>query len=319
MLADFQRFGMVFKQHNFNPKGFSAEYEPLFSGFLGSLQKTGIAESTIDTYRSSLFRLENFLTTRGVIRFNQLELFHVNAYVESLAGYSKNAISMSLGLMRRLFDYARDNGYHRDSFSGVLPVVKFAQTSRLPVTFTADEVERMLENVDAHNPIGKRNYAIILLVAKLGLRVGDAIALRFSSIDWDAKTISIKQQKTGVPLTLPLPEDVGWAIIQYLKHGRPETTCECIFVRHHAPYDMMTAHFQKDLQRAVQKAGISVPAEKRFGMHTFRHSIASTLLGQGATLSEIAQLLGHENTDVTEEYISLTPILLRECALEVDI
>jgi site-specific recombinase XerD len=319
MLADFQRFGMVFKQHNFNSKGFSAEYKPLFEGFLESLQKTGIAGSTVDSYRSSLFRFENFLATRGVLHFNQLEIFHVNAYVESLAGYSKNAISTSLGLMRRLFDYARDHGYHSTSFSNALPSVKYTQTSRLPATFTADEVERLLENIDTHNPIGKRNYAIILLVAKLGLRVGDAIALRFGSIDWDTKIISIKQQKTGVPLTLPLPVDAGWAIIDYLKHGRPETTCDCIFVRHYAPYDMMTANFQKDLQRAVQKAGISVPADKRFGMHTFRHSIASTMLSRGATLSEIAQVLGHVNTDVTEDYISLTPALLRECALEVDI
>lgn len=319
MVADFQRFGMVFKQHNVNPRGFTNEYKPLFESFLGSLQKTGIAESTVKSYHNSLFRFENFLITRGVVRFNQLELFHVNTYVESLAGYSKNHISRTLSLMRRLFDYAYANGYHGNNFSSALPQVKFSQTSRLPATFTADEVERILENIDTHNPIGTRNYAIILLVAKLGLRVGDAIALRFDSIDWQSKTLSIKQQKTGVPLLLPLPDDVGWSIINYLKYGRPETRCEHIFVRHKAPYDMMTPNFQKDIQRAVQKAGIHVPADKRFGMHTFRHSIASTMLSQGATLPEIAQVLGHTSTDVTEEYISLTPELLRECALEVDI
>jgi site-specific recombinase XerD len=318
MLADFQRFGMIFKQHNCNPRGFSNEYKPLFEGFLESLAKTRLAKGTIKSYRSSLFRLENFLLTRGVSQFSQLGLHQVNIYVESLAGYSKNHISMTLGLMRRLFDYARDNGYHSVSFSSSLPRVKYSQTSRLPVTFTADEANRILENVDTHNPTGIRNYAIMLLVTKLGLRISDAILLRFDSVDWQAKTISIYQQKTEAPLTLPLPDDAGWAIIEYLKHGRPETTCEYVFVRHHAPYDGLASNVQKDMQRLVQKAGIHVSPDKRLGMHSLRHSIASTMLSQGATLSEIAQILGHKSTEVTEDYISLTPSLLRECALEVD-
>jgi integrase len=226
---------------------------------------------------------------------------------------------MTLGLMRRLFDYARDNGYHSTSFSGALPSVKYSQTSRLPVTFTADEAKRILENIDIHNPTGVRNYAIALLVTKLGLRISDAIALRFDSIDWQAKTISIQQQKTGVPLTLPLPEDAGWAIIEYLKHGRPETTCEYVFVRHNAPFDRLASNAQKDMQRLVQKARIHVPPDKRLGMHSFRHSIASIMLSQGATLAEISQILGQLDPQVTEGYISLTPSLLRECALEVDV
>lgn len=318
MLVDFQRFGMVFKQHNCNPRGFSAEYKSLFDSFIENLKKTWLAENTIKSYRNSLFRLENFLITRGVVHFNQLELYHVNTYVESLAGYSKNHISTTLGLLRRLFDYAHDNGYHNISFSNVLPSVKYTQTSRLPVTFTADEAKRILENIDTHNPTGIRNYAITLLVTKLGLRVSDAISLRFDSIDWQAKTISIQQQKTSVPLTLPLPEDVGWAIIEYLKHGRPETNCECVFVRHNAPFDKLASNVQKDMQRLVQKAGIHVPPEKRLGMHSFRHSIASIMLSQGATVAEIAQILGQLDPQVTEDYISLTPSLLRECALEVD-
>jgi integrase len=142
---------------------------------------------------------------------------------------------------------------------------------------------------------------------------------RFDSIDWQTKTISILQQKTGVPLTLPLPEEAGWAIIDYLKHGRPETACEHIFVRHNAPFDKLTPNLQKDLQRAVQKAGIKVPADKKFGAHSLRHSIASIMLSQGATLADISQILGQSDPQVTEGYISLTPSLLRECALEVDL
>lgn len=319
MAADFQRYGMIFKQHNVRLSGFSDEYKPLFESFLESLKKIGIAESSLRKYRNFLFRLEHFLKNRGVVYFKQLELHHVNTYVESLAGLSRNTVSAAIGNLRRLFDFARDNGYHQTSFSTVLPTVRYSQTSRLPTSFTAEEVERILENLDRSSPITKRDYAIILIVAKLGLRVSDALLLRFSSINWQSKVISIKQQKTGIPLDLPLPEDVGWAIIDYLKYGRPETNSERLFVRHRAPYDEMTSNFKKTIQRAIQKAGIKVPPNKVFGMHTFRHSIATTILDNGATLPEIAQILGHTNSESTETYIRLSVDMLRQCALEVTV
>jgi site-specific recombinase XerD len=317
MLADFQRHGMIFKQHNVRLEGFSDEYEPLFESFLSDLGKSGIAESSIRKYRNFLFRLEAYLKNRGVVHFNQTETYHVNAYIESLAGLSQNTTSSTIWNLRRLFKFAHDNGYHNSDLSGVLPVVRYSHTKRLPATFTADEVERIVENIDRANPIGKRNYAIILLAAKLGLRVSDVIALSFASINWQAKQISITQRKTGIPLDLPLPEDVGWAIIDYLKYGRPETSCEKIFVRHNAPYDAMTANFAKDISRAVQKAGIKTPADKVIGMHTFRHSIATSMLNKGATIQEISQILGHASPESTEDYISLDTEMLRQCALEV--
>jgi site-specific recombinase XerD len=317
MLTDFQRYGIIFKQHNVRLEGFSVEYQSLFESFLASIQKRCIAASSVRKYRNFLFRLEYFLKQRRIKRFDQLELNHVNAYVESLAGLAQNTVSAALFNLKQLMDFARDNGYHRTSFAGSVPTVRYRQTKRLPTTFTADEVERIVANVDRNNPLGKRNYAIILIAAKLGLRVSDVLSLTFRSIDWDTKCISINQQKTGMPLDLHMPEDVGWAIIEYLKYGRPETSCENIFVRHKAPYDSLTANFTKDIVRAVQKAGIKVHADKVIGMHTFRHSLATSMLDNGATLTEIAQILGHARPESAEEYISLSTESLRQCALEV--
>lgn len=317
MLSDLQRYGMIFKQSILTIKDFSDEYKPLFEKYLESVRKSGIAESSVHTYRTHLFRFESFLLNRGVRRFDQIELRHMNAYVESLAGYSRNSISFALTVLKRLMDFAYQNGYHNKTFSDVLPTVGFSQTSRLPAVFTADEVERILENVDNNNPTGKRNYAIILVVAKLGLRVSDALDLCFDSIDWDKKRISIKQRKTGVPLELPLLDDVGWAIIEYLKYGRPETNCKNIFVCHRPPYDELSVNFSKTISRAVQKAGIKTPPNKTVGTHTFRHSIATAMLDNGAKLIEIAQTLGHTSPESTEGYIALNVNMLRQCALEV--
>lgn len=317
MMTDFQRYGMIFKQHNVRLEGFSEEYASLFESFLVSLEKHGIAVSSVRKYRNFLFRFESFLKERGVEHFNQLELYHVNAYVETLAGLSQNTVSAALSDLRQLMDFAKENGYHHTSFALALPLVRYRQTKRLPAVFSAEDVERIVANIDRNNPIGKRNYAIILTAAKLGLRVSDVLGLTFDSLDWVGEKLSICQQKTGIPLDLHIPKDVGWVIIEYLKHGRPESHSTHIFISHNAPYDAMTANFGKVIQRAVQKAGIKVPADKVIGMHTFRHSLATSMLNNGATLTEIAQILGHAHIESTEEYISLSVDLLRECALEV--
>lgn len=317
MLSDLQRYGMIFKQSVLTMKDFSDEFKPLFEEYLESVRKSGIAEGSVHAYRTHLFRLESFLQDRGLVRFDQIELHHINTYTETLSGYARNTISFTLTNLKRLMDFAYQNGYHSKTFSNSLPTVGFTQSSRLPAIFTADEVERILENIDNNNPTGKRNYAIILTVAKLGLRVSDALDLRFDSIDWDKKRISIKQRKTGIPLELPLLEDVGWAIIEYLKHGRPESNCKNIFVCHRPPYDELSVNFSKTISRAVQKAGIKTPTNKTVGTHTFRHSIATSMLDNGVKLTEIAQTLGHKSPESSEEYIALNVNMLQQCALEV--
>lgn len=318
MLSDLQHYGMIFKQSTTTIKDFSEEFKPLFEHYLESVRNSGIAEGSVHSYRAHLFRFESFLLNRGVRRFDLIELHHMNTYVESLTGYARNTISFTLTNLKRLMDFAYRNGYHSKTFSDALPTVGFSQTSRLPAVFTAEEVERILENIDNNNPTGKRNYAIILTVAKLGLRVSDALDLRFDSIDWDKKRISIKQRKTGIPLELPLLEDVGWAIIDYLKYGRPESSCRNIFVCHRPPYDELSVNFSKTISRAVQKAGIKTPPNKTVGTHTFRHSIATSMLDNGVELAKIAQTLGHTSPESSEEYISLSVSMLRQCALEVD-
>lgn len=317
LLLDFQKFGMVFKQSSMTIKGFSEPYRELFEGFLKHLHQEGVADGSIRTWRSRLFRFEYLLENNGIAHFSQIELHHVNAYIESLAGFSSGTVGGTLKILGRLFDYALANGYHHKSFSNALPTVRRIKKYRLPTVFAADEVERILKSVDRNNPIGRRNYAILILVAKLGLRISDARLLRFDSIDWQNKRLSITQKKTGIPLDLPLLDDVGWAMIDYLKYGRPETDSEYIFVRHTAPYGPLTDTLRKTVVNAIQKAGIKTPADKPIGMHTFRHSIASSMLANGAKLTEIAQTLGHSTPESTQTYISVDAALLRQCSLEV--
>lgn len=319
ILLDFQQFSMIFKQSHMTLKSFSDAFSPLFEGFLEKLRKDGFAEGSVRTWRSRLFRFEYFLANSGIDRFSQIELHHLNTYIETLAGFSSGTVGGTIKLLGRLSDYALANGWHSRSFSGSLPDVRRTHSYRLPTVFTPEEVEWILASVDRDNAQGKRNYAVFLLVARLGLRISDVRLLRFDSIDWQNRRISITQKKTGVPLELPLPDDAGWAIIDYLKHGRPETDCRYIFVRHTAPFDALKNSFRETVVKAVQKAGVKVPADKPVGMHSFRHSIATAMLSNGAKLTEIAQTLGHTTPESTQTYISTDTELLRQCALEVDL
>jgi len=318
MLADFEQYGMVFKQSSATIKGFSVEYKELFEGFLKHLHKAGFAEGSIRTWKARLFRFEYFLQNSGVATFCQIENEHLHSYAESLAGFSSSTIGATIRILQRLFDYAIQHGFHHKNVADALPDVRRPKRHRLLTVFTADEVEKILSVVDRENAMGKRTYAVLTLVTKLGLRISDVRDLRFESIDWQNKTISIVQKKTGVPLVLPLLEDIGWAIIDYLQHGRPQTDCQCVFVRHNAPYDGFTDSLRPIVQKHLGKAGIKVPAHKPIGMHSFRHSLATTMLKNGAKYTDIAQTLGHASPESAQTYISLDEDQLRQCALEVN-
>jgi integrase len=171
--------------------------------------------------------------------------------------------------------------------------------------------------VDRSNPIGKRDYAIILLIARLGLRSGDVVNLKFENINWEENRISITQQKTGRPLTLPLLEDVGLAIIDYLKFGRPKCEYQNIFVIHKPPETPCTVGGMYTLvSNRISRAGLHKNKKKR-GPHALRHSLASRLLEENIPLPIISEILGHASSNTTATYLSIDINKLRQCALEV--
>ena len=152
----------------------------------------------------------------------------------------------------------------------------------------------------------------------MGLRSSDIRDLEFSFINWKEKIISFPQKKTKKLLTLPLPDDVGWAIIDYLKNGRPKSDSKYLFIQHRPPYEQYT-DLRYVLIRQMRKAGIETPADKRVGMHCFRHSLATTMLENGVPLPIISQTLGHADISSTEVYLRININQLKLCALEVDL
>jgi integrase len=162
--------------------------------------------------------------------------------------------------------------------------------------------------------MGRRDYAILLLLAKLGLRADEAATLTLDDIDWRASEILVRA-KGRQRARMPIPPDVGAAIVAYLRNGRPKSSCRRLFVRAVAPYVGFTSGSAITMiaKVALDRAGIEGCAHR--GAHIFRHSLATELLRSGATLSEIGQLLRHESHDSTRIYAKVDIDALRTLSL----
>ena len=175
----------------------------------------------------------------------------------------------------------------------------------------------MLDGIDLGNPGGKRDYAVILLISRLGLRASDVANLRFGDIDWESNKISFFQVKTKKQIELPLLKDVGESIIEYMRYGRPECNTDHIFVRHRAPIHEVTPSAIGSLVNSrLRKAGIKTEG-RHHGSHALRHSLAGRLLENKIPLPVISEILGHATTDTTMTYLRVDINQLKNCALEV--
>jgi integrase len=245
---------------------------------------------------------------------------HISGFVSSLIGYAPKTVSAKISVLRGFLRHVYLEGYVKTPLEEVLPKV-FCSRTTLPTVWSSEEIQKILKAVDRGNPTGKRNYAMILLVARLGLRIGDVKALTLTDIDWQKNHIQIQQNKTGDPLTWPLLTDVGWAIIDYLKDGRPITECNNVFVRHNPPFVSFasTSSLHGMISGIISKAGIPAGKKPRTGMHSLRHSLATGLLQNKVEVTTISEILGHSNPESARHYIRVDLPALRQCALNVEV
>ena len=162
---------------------------------------------------------------------------------------------------------------------------------------------------------------MILLVARLGLRSIDVKRLTFSCLKWEENRMELIQNKTHEPVSLPLLNDVGWAIIDYLKNGRPASDSPYVFLRHAAPIAPFSDgdHLHQVIVKYMRMAKLPVSGKKKVGMHSLRHTLATALLEKHVPIQEIADILGHQDADSTAVYLKSSLKLLRECSLNPEL
>jgi site-specific recombinase XerD len=224
---------------------------------------------------------------------------------------SSHARQLTTG-MRLFLRYLHYRSLTDTDLSLAVPTVARWSLSSLPKHLSAAQVRQVLSHCDRDSARGRRNHAILLLLAYLGLRAGEVIVLNLEDIDWDYGRITVCGK--GKQSQLPLPAEVAKAIAHYLRHDRPKCPCRRVFIRDYAPLGgfQRSSSIAKIVQRALVNAGV-VSARK--GAHLLRHSLATEMLRKGASLDEIGEVLRHRSTDTTAIYAKVDINALRELAL----
>jgi len=196
---------------------------------------------------------------------------------------------------------------------GAIPILAHWRLASLPRYLPEEDVERLIASCDPAVPVGRRDRAILLLLARLGLRAGDIVQLRLPDIDWKDAWISVSG-KGRRQTRLPMSQEVGQALVAYLENGRPPTATDAVFVRCRAPFQAFRSHCAVSVivDRALCRAGVTRPS--RGAAHLLRHSIATSMLRHGASLHDIAALLRHRSITTTQIYAKVDVTALRRIA-----
>lgn len=246
----------------------------------------------------------------------------INCFSTAMSNASEICMNVRRARCRQVGAYLHwlyDHKYTDLDYSLQLP--NFKRTApQIPQVWSPEEIDKILAVIDTANPVGRRNYAIFLLLARTGLRISDVLGLKFSNINWKENCISLSQQKTGNALSLPLSKELGMAIISYLQDGRPQSSSAFIFLSHNAPFQPLGEHnnFNPEFHKYLRRAGIAIPTKRHTGVHTIRHSFATNMLRKGTPVQDVSQILGHSNISVTETYLRVDIEHMRLCSLSLE-
>jgi site-specific recombinase XerD len=237
MMGDFQQHGTVLRRYM---RSLSRVNIPLnlemLDKFTDYCKNSEYAVSTSKSYNRTA---ENFLSYIEAhdISLQNLDAADLTAFVKTLLGYSYKMVEFVLCGTRAFLRFLHTAGAVTADFSESFPNIQSRKQTRIPSVWNRDDLQKLMDAIDRGNPSGKRDYAIILISARLGLRCIDIKRLTFSNFNWSEKFIELSQSKTKRKVRLPILKDVGWAVIDYIKNGRPVSDSPFIFLRHLAPIE----------------------------------------------------------------------------------
>lgn len=320
MLEDYSLHKVLTRRYfaSKNPLVLNSYYFIIFAGYTTYLECSELSATTKDHYKKSSMVFMDYLTQTKVLQTGEIIMENCNAYLKTLTGYSFKTVEQNVCGIRHFLRYLYSETLIPKNYAEKIHMPAISKSAKIPSAWNTDELKAMIAAIDRNNPIGKRDYAMILLACVLGLRIGDIKNLRFNNFNWGEKKVSFIQHKTHKPLTLPIPDAVGWAVINYIKNARPSYyESDRIFLKHMPPFDPIgeNNHMEQLIIRYMRKAGIDRRSRKHSGFHSLRHSVGSMLLEMETPLPVITSILGHSDPDITAVYLKTDIKKLAECIL----
>lgn len=273
---------------------------------------------TIRVRTQSAREFLHYLNTRAVGSVGEIRPSMLTEFLISKGHLKTTTVATLVANLRSLLRYLCMEGLVCGELIERLPKVRVQQDQRIPSVWRHDDVTALLAAVDRTSACGKRDYSILLLAARLGMRVGDIRALRLEHLWWGEARIEIIQTKTGTPLSLPLTEEIGNALIDYLRNARRRTQHRQVFLRANAPFEPFSqdSNLHYIITTYCNRAGIVLPAQNRCGLHSLRHTVASRLLEVETPMATISGLMGHLSVEATRIYTKIDVEALRSVALD---
>jgi len=318
MIGDFQLHRTVLRRYYKHRELLTDPYYVRISDdFRSHCERKDYSQVTIEHYVKQSERFMDYLVSQGIHNCHNISLPAINGYIRTLAGYTYKTVEQNICSIRAFLRHLQDQEVLKENLASKTPMIQARKQTHIPSVWTKQELDALICAIDRGSPKGKRDYAIILLACVLGLRVTDIKNLRFDCFRWEEKKLIFTQSKTKERVTLPIPAEVGWAVIDYLKYGRPKVDSPVIFVRHMAPFLPFSEgdHLHQLIRDYLRIAHLPT-LKKHRGMHSLRHTAASRMLEQDTPLSVISDILGHADTDSTAVYLKVDISKLKECCLD---
>lgn len=299
----------------------------IFDGIVGNLVLSfldykkhveHLSSIRLNCYKRKLYLFSEYCKKQSISNIKIIDFAFILNFIRELSCQNAGDIYIVVSALRGFMKYLYEANHLDIDYSSKIPKYKHVNQSKLPSTYSKEEIEKLISSLDRSSYVGKRNYAIVLIIARLGIRASDICKLKFEYLHWETSTIEFDQYKTGKRLILPLLPDIGNAIIDYLRYGRPESEEPYVFLTERPPYGrFMTSNVVTHVvQRAYKKAGIDTKG-RRFGPHSLRHSLSSRMLEKQVVLPIITEVLGHENSNSTRYYLRIDIKAMQYCMLEV--
>lgn len=317
-LDEMYKYDTVSSQKLFSQKSY------VFKGCLkGSIdayityREKSLSRARVQSIKLYLERFSDYISTIADIHNeDDLKIVHIIDFIKVCSIYTHATLYATMICVKKYIQFLEKNQLLKENMSSLIPKIP-KRNNALPGAFTKEETTALLNSITDNTSKERRDHAMILLAARLGLRSSDIVNLKFSDIDWERNQIKIVLQKTQTSTTLPLLKDVGEAIINYIKNGRPNVDNQHIFIRENTPYvEIKSSSLYLIVDAYVKRAKIKIPIGKKHGPHALRHSIATRLLDNNISISTIKEILSHKSSQTTKTYLKIAQKQLLGCALE---
>lgn len=315
ILGDFQAHNVILRARKRVVYSFPANFDALEGVFNEYVSTNGWAEKSAARAKSVLKLFLWYIDSNGVADLRKVTANHISGFIASKSGYANATVCRDASALRSLLKFFYDKKLTDFDLSELVPKIRRLRRQIVPQYWDKETVAKLIGSVDRGSPVGKRDYAILLLITRLGIRSGDIMNLKLGNIYWDKRYIEFAQQKTGALLTLPLFNDIAESIVDYYKHGRPQTPCQNVFVKHIAPYNEFVCISQ--MGKYFARADICTEGRVH-GLHSLRHSLASRLLEAKVDVITISEILGHSDLNTTNDYLHIDIDGLRKCAIDIE-